>query len=90
MILETVTKKKDFSMIGASDLGGLREFLAHLTPYPWTPKQVRNIKSQADLIFISKSPEVVEFLLDYINWLLKERNQLLEAKDAEMETKQGS
>ncbi len=69
MRLESVIKRKNFDTIGTAELELLRSILAMLSDYPWNPKHVMKTSNPADIEFMAKAPEIVEFLLNYIEYL---------------------
>jgi hypothetical protein len=66
--LETLTGKK----VLVADLNTLRLYLDSISPYPWSPKKCMKIENSTDLEFISKSPEVIEKLCNYLLWFINQ------------------
>jgi len=77
-IREVISRKINFDspkgkMVLKKDMIAILEYLDTLSPYPWTPKQCMKIQTSRDLDFVSKSPEVIEYLVNIIMQMLNDK-----------------
>lgn len=63
--------KKTIRSLTINDIKELKEEINRLSPYPWNPKFVIEIKKPQDVEFVARSPEVILKLCSWIEILYR-------------------